>query len=298
MAVEWSKEMVPRIVIFTLCLLLMVSACLPVSQESQPRPTHLVIGLLPDRTPEQLLRIHQPLFDFLAEQLNITYQFVIPDNYADMLSQFNHGKIDLAFFGGITFIKAKQYGSASPVVAGNRDLNFISYLIVRNDSKIDSLAGLKNKSLAFGSPLSTSGHVMPRFYMKKIGITPEHYFSEVQYSGSHSNTIQRVAQNVVDAGVLNSHVFKDKVEEVENLKENLTVIWQSPPYPDYVWAMQTKYSKEFIQELTDAFLSINVTTPTGRTILQQQKSDAFYPVSNADFSEIEQALQLLKSNHD
>ena len=278
-------------------LLLSICSCDPVSK-SKKLPQHIVIGLLPDRTPEHMLKTHEALFTYISKMLGVSYDVIIPKDYDDLLNQFHAGEIDLAFFGGITFIKAMKQSGAVPLVMRNIDLDFISYLIVRTDSRLKSIDMLGNKSFSFGSLLSTSGHIMPRYYMKALNISPENYFSKVQYSGSHTATLENVINKVVDAGVLNSQVFEASTIRRPVLNNELTVIWQSPPFPDYVWAIQPKFGIDFNQKLVDAFMSITPETPIGKKILKNQKADTFYPTSIADFAELEQALKLTESTND
>lgn len=282
-----------RLLITSIILFLLLSLCsCDRVSKSNKSPQHIVIGLLPDRTPEQLLKSHHALFTYMSQMLDVSYEVIIPKDYDDLLNQFNAGEIDLAFFGGITFIKAMKQSGAVPLVMRNIDLDFISYLIVRTDSSFKSIDMLSNKSFSFGSPLSTSGHIMPRYYMKALNILPESYFSKVQYSGSHTATLEDVINKVVDAGVLNSQVFETSVSEISSLGSELTVIWQSPPFPDYVWAIQPKFGLEFNQQLVDFFMSITPESVTGKEILKNQKADAFYPTSTTDFVELKQALKL------
>lgn len=288
------RLLITSIILF---MLLGVYSCSPASKGSK-LPQHIVIGLLPDRDTERLLKANETLFTYISQKLDVSYDVIIPNSYEDLLNQFQAGTIDLAFFGGITFTKAMKQSGAVPLVMRNIDLDFISYLIVRSDSQIKNIEMLKNKSLTFGSRLSTSGHIMPRYYMKLLNISPENYFSKVQYSDSHTATIEDVVNKVVDAGVLNSQIFEAGISERPLLASELSVVWQSPPFPDYVWAIRPSFDVEFNQKLVDAFMSITPETAIGKEILDNQNADAFYPTSISYFSELEQALELIESTND
>ncbi|NMP30248.1 phosphate/phosphite/phosphonate ABC transporter substrate-binding protein [Thalassotalea sp. M1531] len=280
-----------------LMLLFAVASCNPLPKKAE-QPKQLVIGLLPDREPEQLMEVHQPLLAFISAKLAVDYKVVIPANYDDFIDKFEKNKIDLALFGGVTFIKASNKNNAIPLAMRNIDLNFVSYLIVRRDSELTNLRMLKGKSFAFGSSLSTSGHIMPRFYMKRQGITPEEFFSSVIFSGSHTETINMVVNREVAAGVLNSQVYETMLTSKPAIGKQLMVIRQSPPYPDYVWAIQPNFDEEFNQKIIDAFLSITSETETGKAILSKQSAEAFYPASIEDFDELKQALMLIEMKED
>lgn len=288
-----------RILSLVIILFSLLSVCsCDVANKANKPPQHLVIALLPDRNPEQLLKDHDPLFTYLSQKLEVSYEVIIPSSYEDLLNKFQARDIDMAFFGGITFTKAMKQSGAVPLVMRNIDLNFISYLIVHSDSQLNNIEMLSNMRFSFGSPLSTSGHIMPRYYMKALNIIPEEYFSKVQYSGSHTATINDVINKTVDAGVLNSQVFDASTNEKPQLSNELSIIWQSPPFPDYVWAIQPSFGDNFNQKIVDVFMSITKETAIGKKILNNQKADAFYPTSVADFAELEQALKLIEPNND
>ena len=277
-------------------MLLCINAC-EQQDTTIKNPKSLTIGLLPDQSSQKLLESHKPLFDFIADKLNIKCHLIVPKDYPELVDLFNQEKIDLAFFGGYTFIQANQRNGAAPLVMRNIDKNFVSYLIVRKDSGLKDIQSLKSKRFAFGSELSTSGHLMPRYYMSNLEINPEDFFSTVLYSGAHDNTFQWVLNKKVDAGVMNASIYNQLIQK-ENSRDNIKILWQSPPYPDYVWAIQPYFSEEFNHRLTDVFLSITAESNVGKTILQNLSAEAFYPATLTDFEELKMAIRLIEPNHE
>src|SRR5947207_952376 len=118
-------------------------------------------------------------------------QFTPVTDYAAVVEGLANDKIDLAWLGGFTFVQAKLRtgGHAVPIVQRAEDEKFTSKFIVPASSPVKSLAELKGKTFAFGAPSSTSGHLMPRYFLMKDGIQPDTDFKAVAFSGAHDATV-------------------------------------------------------------------------------------------------------------
>ena len=147
------------------------------------------VAVLPDQTEERLRERHEPLLEHLAEQTGWTFELYLPGSYKELVEGFGQRRWDLAYFGGVTFVRAAAAHGAVPLAMRDVDMKFTSTLITRKADSYHRISDLSGKRLSFGSRLSTSGHWMPRYYLKALyGIEPESYFSEVQYSGKHDLT--------------------------------------------------------------------------------------------------------------
>src|SRR5213592_3298775 len=179
--------------------------------------TVLRVSAIPDEAPTELQRKFKPLGDYLKKETGLDVQFTPVTDYAAVVEGLANNKIDLAWLGGFTFVQAKlrTHGDALPIVQRTEDEKFTSKFIVPADSPAKSLADLKGKSFAFGSPSSTSGHLMPRFFLMRAGIDPDKDFKAVAFSGAHDATVAFVASGRAEAGVLNASVW-DKLVESAN----------------------------------------------------------------------------------
>jgi phosphate/phosphite/phosphonate ABC transporter binding protein len=151
----------------------------------------LRISAIPDEAPTELQRKFKPLGEYLEKETGLKVQFTPVSDYAAVVEGLAAKKIDLAWLGGFTFVQAKLRtgGEATPIVQRAEDEVFTSKFIVPADSPVKSLADLKGKTFAFGSPSSTSGHLMPRFFLLKDGIDPDKDFRNVAFSGAHDATV-------------------------------------------------------------------------------------------------------------
>ncbi len=245
----------------------------------------LRIGVLPDESVEALRERYDPLLEFLAHETGFVCQLVVPDSYQDLLNKFGAGQLDLAYFGGVTFVKAQSAYDAIPVVMRDVDSRFTSVLLVAGDSTDDTLGELKGKRFSFGARLSTSGHLMPRHFLQsEYDITPEEYFGSVRYSGQHDRTAYWVRDGEVEAGVVNTEIVQRMLTDGRLQAGDIRTIWTTPSYADYVWAAHPQVSEVRRERIQDAFLKLSLDNPGEASILVKLGAAAFYPASTKDFS--------------
>ena len=248
-------------------------------------PTVLRIGVLPDQNPEILQQQYGPLAEYLSAQTGIQTRLVIPADYADAVRLFREDKIDLSYFGGLTFVQAQTSYGAVPLVMREIDTRFASWFLVKPEYAQLQLSDLKDKSLSFGSKLSTSGHLMPRhFLLQQWQIDAETFFSDIRYSGAHDKTTQLVLEGEVDVGAVNSAVVRKMIADGKIKADDLHVLWQTPPYPDYVWAVQENLDDKLKTRLRDAFLGLDAGKPGDVEILVGLNAKTFLPADPDDFN--------------
>ena len=177
------------------------------------------VGVLPDVAESALHKRYSNLLDHLSQETGLKLQLVTPNSYQHLLRLFADREIEMAYFGGLTFVRSQSFYDARPLVMRQIDTQFTSYFVVRangplqdcDDLSCETLAG---KVLSFGSKLSTSGHLMPRHFLKTVlEIDPETYFGMVRYSGAHDQTALMVRDGEADIGVLNSEIFRSMQKE-------------------------------------------------------------------------------------
>ncbi len=169
------------------------------------------------------------------------------------------------------------------------DAEFKSVFIANPGSAIKSLADLRGKTFAFGSVGSTSGHLMPRYFILQAGLNPERDFKQVAYSGAHDATALWVESGKVEAGALNFLVW-DKL--VQNKKTDLTkvnVFYTTPPYVDYVWTVRGDLDKGIQERITAAFLKLDYHNPEHRKLLDLHHTKKYIKANDADWKGTEEA---------
>ncbi|HCH78258.1 MAG TPA: putative selenate ABC transporter substrate-binding protein, partial [Pseudomonas sp.] len=148
----------------------------------------LRVSAIPDEAPTELIRKFKPLGEYLEQQLGMPVKFTPVSDYAAVVESLASDRLDLAWLGGFTFVQTRlKTGDAIPLVQREQDEQFTSKFITA-DPEVKSMADLKGKTFAFGSVSSTSGSLMPRYFMLKDGIQPEQFFKRIAYSGAHDAT--------------------------------------------------------------------------------------------------------------
>ena len=253
--------------------------------------TVLRVSAIPDEAPTELQRKFKPLGDYLRRETGLAVQFTPVTDYAAVVEGLASNKIDLAWLGGFTFVQAKlrTNGGAQPIVQRAEDEKFTSRFIVPTDSPAKTLADLKGKTFAFGSPSSTSGSLMPRFFLLQAGIDPEKDFKTVAYSGAHDATVAFVAAGRAEAGVLNASVLDKLIETNNPNAAKVRVLATTPPYYDYNWTVRPGLDAALSKKLADAFLKLDPANPDHKEIMGLQRASKFIATKAANYDGIEAA---------
>ena len=225
----------------------------------------LRVSMIPTTDPSRMLRESEPLVAWLEKATGRKVSLTIPQNYAAVVEALVQGQVDLAHFGGFTFVQASKRAGAVPLVQRDRDREFHSKFITARDD-IRSLADLKGKRFAFGDVNSTSGHLMPAFFMRKEGVDPS-VVDQAIYTGAHDATALAVAERRVDAGALDEAVWDRLTRDGKVDPTKVHVFWTTPPFVDYVWAVRKDLDPVVAKRIADAFLSLDPGNPTDQPIL-------------------------------
>ena len=250
------------------------------------------VTAIPDESPTELSRKAAPLMKYLEKTLGMKVEFTPVSDYAASVEALANKQVDLAWYGGFTFVQAnvRSGGKAVPLVQREEDEKFRSVFIT-SDPAIKTLADLKNKSVSFGSQSSTSGHLMPRSFLLQANIDPDKDFKRVAYSGAHDATIAAVAAGKVDAGALNSSVWEKFVTEGKVDVTKVKVFYTTPGFFDYNWTVHADMPAAQREKLTKAFLSLDKNTAEGKEILDLQRATRFIPTQASNYKGIEQAAR-------
>jgi phosphonate transport system substrate-binding protein len=250
------------------------------------------ITAIPDESPTELARKAAPLTKYLERKLGTKVEFTPVTDYAAAVEALANKQVDLAWFGGFTFVQAshRSGGKAVPLVQREEDEKFRSVFIT-TDPMIRNLADLKGRNVSFGSQSSTSGHLMPRSFLLAAGVDPDKDLRRVAYSGAHDATVAAVASGKVDAGALNISVWEKLVAEKKVDTTKVRVFHTTPAYYDYNWTVHADMPAAQREKLTQAFLELTGATPESREILDLQRATRFVPTKADNYKGIEGAAR-------
>ena len=253
-------------------------------------PKELRISAIPDENPQELLRIYQPFADYLSKETGVPVKFTPVVDYPATVEGLVAGKLDMVWYGGLTSVQAARMAKgAKRIVMRKEDTEFKSQFITRKDTGIRDLKDLKGKTFSFGNVASTSGHLMPRFYMVKAGINPEKDLSKFSFSGAHDATAAWVEAGRVDAGALNFLVWNKLVANKKVDTDKVVVFYTTPPFVDYVWTVRGGLDNALVEKISKALLKLDYNNPEDKKLLDLHRTKGYIPAKDEQWKSVEDA---------
>lgn len=286
-----------------LCLALLPAVLPPVPASLLPAAEAqqvLRIGAIPDQNPEKLNRLYGLVADELSQQLGVKVSYLPVTDYAAAVSAFRTGSLDLVWFGGLTGVQASlQKPGAQMLAQRDIDAQFYTVFIANARSGIKpiqnqkGLVALKGKRFTFGSESSTSGRLMPQYFLAQAGVKLADFAGGAPgFSGSHDATIALVQSGTYDAGAVNEQVWKSNLRSGKANRSKVVQIWRTPSYPDYLWLGQPnldqRFGKGFSAKLRQSIISWRPTDPEQKQILSLFGAQQFTTVKPDEYKQIEQ----------
>ncbi len=256
------------------------------------RPT-LVIGGIPDQDVALLEERFGGLAEYLSAELDLPVRYQPATDYAAVVTAFANGDVQLGWFGGLTGVQARMETSGAQAVAQRPiDTGFRSVFVVGPGVDAAQLADLAGTRFTFGSESSTSGHLMPRFFLDEAGVDPDSEFNgRPGYSGSHDKTWKLVEAGSFQAGALNASVWDRAVREGRVDTAKVREVVRSPSYVDYHWVAHPDLDEVYGDGTTDrivqVLLGMDEDGPQARRILQLFEDEAFIETDNGNYGAIE-----------
>jgi phosphonate transport system substrate-binding protein len=275
-------------------------AAAPLLQRAQAQQKLLRIGAIPDQNPEKLNRLYGQVAAELGRQLGVKVQYVPVTDYAAAVSAFRTGSLDLVWFGGLTGVQARLQKPGAQVIAQRDiDASFHSVFIANSRSGLKpiqsqkQLTVLEGKRFTFGSESSTSGRLMPQYFLSQAGVQLKDFAGGAPgFSGSHDATIALVQSGTYDAGVVNEQVWKASLRSGKANRSKVFALWRTPGYPDYHWIGQPdldrRFGAGFTAKLRGAILSWRPSNPQQKQILELFGAQQFTGAKAGDYKRIEQ----------
>jgi phosphonate transport system substrate-binding protein len=285
--VRWSSAL-PLGFALAACALLIGCSNKPGSDGAAAGARAVRISMIPTTDPGKLARESEPLVGYLEAKLGAKVELTVPLNYAAVVEAFGADKVDIAFFGGFTYVQAHKRFEARPLVQRERDQAFHSLFITQADSPIGALADLKGHRFAFGDVNSTSGHLMPEYFLRKAAVDPDVIAGAI-FTGGHDATALAVANRKVDAGALDEAVFQKLTKEGKLDAAKLKVFYTTPPFLDYVWAARKGLDPALADGFSKAMLELDPGNPTHKAVLDLLQATRYVPADDASYDKLREA---------
>ena len=253
-------------------------------------PPMLRLSMIPTTDPGKMLRDSRPLIDYLEREVGAKIDMTIPLNYAAVVEAVVNDKVDIAHFGGFTYVQASARAGVRPLVQRLQDTQFHSLFITQPDSPIHSLADLRGHTFAFGDVNSTSGHLMPEYFMREAKVDAQ-VIARALYTGAHDATALAVANKKVDAGALDELVFKRLTQDGKISAAQVRVFYTTPPFMDYVWAARKTLDPALAERFAQALLRLDTARLQDRPILDFLSATRYVRATDASYDRLRRAAK-------
>ncbi|WP_228122861.1 putative selenate ABC transporter substrate-binding protein [Saccharothrix syringae] len=281
-----------------MCLIVLPVAACGTSPAAEHHDAGLRVGAIPDQDPQKLQRMYDVVSDYLEADLGTPVEYVPVRDYAAAVAQFERGDLDLVFFGGLTGVQARARVPGAVVVA-QRDVDerFRSVFVANTAAGLPPLGGvadlarLKGHSFTFGSDTSTSGRLMPQFFLDEAGVGLDAFTGEPGYSGSHDATIKLVESGAYQVGALSASVWDKRVAEGGVDTSRVAEVFRTPPYHDYHWLARPDLDRRLGAGFTDrvraALLACDGGDDREKQVLELFAAGGFTAARAEDYAQIE-----------
>ena len=250
-----------------------------------------VFTAIPDEDESKLRSRFDKVAIYLQNKLKTPVKYVPVKSYAAAVTAFRNNQVQLAWFGGLSGVRARNLVPGSRAIAqGVEDPNFKTYFIAHSSTGLTKsnsfpkeIAGM---TFTFGSKGSTSGRLMPEYFIKKyFSKSPSKIFSRVGFSGNHSRTVTLVQSGAFQVGATNFKVWEKGVSNKTINTSKVSVIWKTPGYPDYNWTIRGNVDKLFGAQFSDKVQQalLDIKDPE---LLKSFPRKGFIPAMNKDFEPI------------
>jgi phosphonate transport system substrate-binding protein len=290
-----KKQLTIMATTFSLLMSGLLAANVQAETTSMEKPT-FVFTAIPDADESRLQQRFNKVAVYLSKQLDVNVKYIPVKSYAAAVTAFRNNQVQLAWFGGLSGVRARALVPGSEAIAqGFEDQSFKSYIIAHHSTGLKPNADLsdaftafntKDMTFTFGSKGSTSGRLMPEFYLREeFKAVPDNIFSRIGFSGDHSRTIAQVQSGAYQVGAVNYKVWEKELAAGKIDINKVSIIWTTPTYPDYQWTIRNdvnqRFGADFKKLVTQTLLGMN-----DPDLLASFPRQSFIPASNADYTPI------------
>lgn len=271
------------------CLVLGISGVCLAYGAPEADPGTLKVALLPDESASTVIKNNQPLKKYLEEKLGKKIELVVTTDYSSMIEATRHGRIDVAYFGPLSYVLAKSKSDIEPFAALEHkgSTTYQGVVVANTAAGIKSPKDIKGKNMAYGDPASTSSHLIPKSLLAEQGLEAKKDYQE-HFVGAHDAVALTVQTGKADAGGLSKTIFESLVERGIIKPDKVKVIAESKPFPEYPWAVRSNLKPELKKQIASAFLGIK-----DKAVLSAFKADGFAPITDKDYDVVRDLAHVL-----
>ena len=226
----------------------------------------------------------QPLTEYLSDSLGMQVRLKLSPNMPAAIKDTANGNVDLAYLTPVAYLKAHAAGDAQliakTITKGKGSFRLM--IVVKDDSPIRSVQDLVGKRFAFGDKAA----LLQRAAVVNAGIGLEQ-FGEYRFIGHYDNIVRGVLNGDFDAGIL-----KDTMAYKWESK-GIRILHQSPDLPPYNITASKNVSKQMLDKLKQAFLSLDIKDPAHKKIIHavDKKYSGFAHTNDAEYDVVRKLIK-------
>ena len=275
--------------VFTISIVALTSACSTKNAGPSADPDKLIVALIPDENAATVIQDNQGLKDYLTEAFDKEIELVVTTDYSSMIEAARNDRLDLAYFGPLSYVLAKAVSDIEPFAArikgGTKTYN--SCIIGNTKKGVTSFDDIKGTTFALGDPASTSSRLFPELTLAENGLTKGKDFQGV-FLGSHDAVALAVQNGNAQAGGMACPILKSLKKKGVIDPSKVTTIAESSPIPQYPWTMRSTLSPELKENIRVTFLDLD-----SDKVLKPFNADGFASITDSDYDGIRKAGKLL-----
>jgi phosphonate transport system substrate-binding protein len=286
--------------------LVLASACSMVQSSAAPlgserNPIKLAFG--PSADTAKVLANSQELTRSLERETGLRFKLLVPTSYPAAIEGMATSSVDLAWLSPMAYVHAHQSVGAEPVLAGMRDGSptSLSQVVVRTDSGIRTLEGLRGKRLAFVDQASSFGYLYPSAFLKAQGIDVATFIPKPTFAGSDDKVIMAVYNRQVDAGATLGDSRPDGARDprvrlqptIPNVLDVVRVIARTDPIPNDALCRRKGMPLDLVEAVRQGFERVAATEVGQKGLRDLYDVDGLAVVTDTDYEPVRKAVEVL-----
>lgn len=251
----------------------------------------LKIGVSAMISPKGTLNVYQEMVDYIGEKMGKKVKLIQRQTYAEMNDLVKKKEVFAAFVCSGPYVEGyDEFGMELIVVPQMyNDTIYYSYIIVQKDSNIKSFEELRGKKFAFTDPLSNTGKIAPTYFLSKLNETPDTFFSDYIFTGSHDNSIESVAKNLVDGAAVDNLIWEYINKRNPEFTSGTKIIEKLGPYAIPPMVTHPDTDTELKEKLRSILLNMDK-DEKGKRILSEIEIEKFVVIDSASYDSVREMV--------
>ncbi len=281
----------------TLLFLILLTLCFPLASYAQSlgsAENPLRMMFVPSGDAQVILKGGREIGQFLQKETGLYFKTSVATSYAAVVEAMGAGKVDIGWLATFSYVLAHdKYGVELLLVVQRFGSPFYrGQIMVRADSGIKNLAGLKGKRFAFVDPASTSGHLYPKTLLLSQGFDPELFFNKSVFAGSHNAVVLSIYKGAVDGGAAYDGSRAAVAKIFPDVFDKVKVLTYTKEIPNDTVSVRKELSENLKVKIREGLKAIS-DSPEGSKVLKKLYGISGFTDLDGLFDPVREASRLL-----